>query len=189
MLPFQKQLVENERRACLEVAEVVAGDSRFDADTARLIAGRIKTRGRTGSGYYQISQLPEDTGIEALRAIFNDGGPVDYTMNWLFLSTSGVHGHYTALDAIEAEVPRLTHGCWKWDHDPTCDCGAPFDRDNPPNIHPDGRFSITVLVVKPRIVQTTYGTIYAHVDDIPWMREAVTKTVEGVALSQTGNVK
>jgi len=193
MLPIEQTLIEQkERRACLNVAEIVAEDDRFDEDTARTIAGRIQSRGRTGTGYYQQTQLPEETGIETLRAIFNapESGPVDYTMNWLFLSTSGVHGTYTTLDAIEEDAARLfsLSDCWNPDHQATCTCGAPEDDDNHCYVRPDGRFRITVLVVKPRIVQTTYGTIFAHVDDIPWMRKAVEGTVAGVATSQMGNI-
>lgn len=79
-------------------------------------------------------------------------------------------------------------GCWDPNHPPTCNCGAAWDEDNHPHVYPDRTFRITVLVVKPRVVQVLYGTIWATVDDIPWLQQVVFNTLLGVAGSQNGNM-
>ena len=92
--------------------------------------------------------------IDELRPLFPD--KTDYTMNWLFLSTSGVHGSYATLSDREAE-----------DEWPA---------------------SITVLAVQPRTVRSRYGTIPITKEDVPWLRDRVTKTLAGIAESQAGNI-
>jgi hypothetical protein len=146
--------VRRERAACHEIAMGYTRPEIDEIQTSRAIANAIQRRGWDKQhGYYMVKHIPGDDGMGTLRAIFDD--TTDYTMNWLFLSTSGVHGSYTTLDDVE--------------------------------VAEDGTFRITALVVKPRIVQAVYGTITAHVDDIPWLREVVRKTLEGVELSQAGN--
>jgi hypothetical protein len=186
-----KAAVRAERWACADVAAGYTDPEIHEVQTSRAIEVAIKRRGTAGTGYYMVAHLPKDKsgGMETLRAIFDD--TVDYGANWLFLSTSGVHGSYTTLDEIETDIQRVLDpgsNCWDPDHDPGCACGAPWDDDNHPLVHPDGSFRITALVVKPRIVQSVYGTIWATVDDLPWLREVVFKTLIGVASSQNGNL-
>ena len=190
-------LIARERRACAKIAEVVAERDWSDTQTARAIAAQIKQRGREGTGSYMVEQLPYESGIETLRALFHGDELVDYSGNWLFLSTSGVHGSYRTLDDIENDAgllecdqcgslpEELLEGRQEGD-------GCPMG--NVPMSSCDGRlvpaslFPITVLVVKPRIVQIAYGTILAAREDIPWLRNAVRATRDGVDMSQEGNM-
>ncbi|MDB4278016.1 hypothetical protein N9917_00140 [Deltaproteobacteria bacterium] len=186
---FIEKAVRRERAACADLALSRTYEGRDDGDTARRIAAAIKQRGyRESHGSYMVAHLPQDKieGLATLRAVFDDD--VDYGANWLFLSTSGVHGSYTTLDEISRDAQRLDNGnCWDVDHEVDCECGAEWDDDNHPYVHPDGSFRITALMVKPRVVQAAYGTVWATVADIPWLREVVRKTLEGVKQSQSEN--
>jgi hypothetical protein len=102
-----------------------------------------------------VAHIPD---IDHLRSIFVDG--TDYTMNWLFCSTSGVHGSYDTLDDLV------------WEAD---------DED-------EVYTYLTVLVVQPRIVRIHYGSIPVLPEDVPWLREVVKHTLEGVRESQEGNL-
>lgn len=55
---------------------------------------------------YKVINYSHEHGLEAfaelIRSIFLDP-KVDYTMNWLVLSTSGVHGSYGTIDDAEYE--------------------------------------------------------------------------------------
>ena len=48
--------------------------------------------------HYEVSKLE---GMGDIRHVFNDN--TDYTLNWLFLSTSGIHGSYVTLDELAKE--------------------------------------------------------------------------------------
>jgi hypothetical protein len=97
--------------------------------------------------------------MDELKELFPDY--VDYTFNWLFLSTSGVHGSYLTIDDLEK--------CIKSD----------------PEFVP----SITVLVVQPRTVKIFYGDLEEiSVDDFKWLRQAVEKTIDAIKRSQEGNL-
>jgi hypothetical protein len=65
------------------------------------------------------------------------------------------------------------------------------DDDNHCDVHPDGRFRITVLRVKPRVVQVCYGTIWGSVQagDIEFLRGTVLGTVDGIETSQSSNMR
>jgi hypothetical protein len=108
--------------------------------------------------------------IQELRDIFVDG--VDYELNWLFLSTSGVHGTYQDLKDIERAI-LLGTIC----PDPeTCECAD------------CATMAITVLVVQPRRCNLMYGHIDILREDIPWLKEVVKKTIKGVLRSQADNI-
>lgn len=55
------------------------------------------------AGHYTIDNLKN---IDQVKEIFEDGPD---EMNWLFLSTSGVHGSYETLDDIEADDDNTEH--------------------------------------------------------------------------------
>ena len=183
-------VVREERFACHDIAASRDREGIDDIATARHIAGSIKQRGWAQDlGSYKVAHLPETTGMATLRELFS--GQVDWSANWLFVGTSGVHGSYTNLDDISQAAQRLDNGdCWDSGHDVDCECGAPWDDDNHCDVRPDGRFRITVLVVKPRIVQVAYGTIWGQVrdGDIEFLRDTVDKTLDAVILSQQDNM-
>jgi len=99
--------------------------------------------------------------MATVRKIFKDGAN---EMNWLFLSTSGIHGTYCSLDDIES--PGYLE-----DLD---------DEEGPPKI--------TLLIVMPRLVRTYFGDIEIEPEDIPFLRARVKETLEAVASSQGGNI-
>jgi hypothetical protein len=98
--------------------------------------------------------------MNELRELFPDC--VDYTFNWLFLSTSGVHGSYFTIDYLEKHI----------------------------KIDPDFIPNITALVVQPRTVKIFYGNLEEiSEDDFAWLRQAVEKTIDAVKRSQEGNLQ
>ena len=119
------------------------------------MSGQIHT-----GAHYSMRQINT---MEDVRAHFPDGKA--NSMNWCFLSTSGVHGHSLSLDGIEA-IPLEDKACF------------------PPE---DAVDTITVLIVQPRLVAIRYGDIPFEPSDVPWLRELVASTVKAVAESQHGN--
>ncbi len=102
--------------------------------------------------------------LEPLKRIFHD--KCDYTLNWLFLSTSGIHGSYIDLDQIESA----------WDI---------TDEEAESYV---GRH-VTVLAVLPRMVTTLYGHVELEsLAEVAWLRSVVEKTMAGVAATQAGNL-
>lgn len=129
--------------------------------------------------HYQILSLGPDGG-GTVRALFREPG-ADPELNWLFLSTSGVHGTYTTLDDIEADAARPLY------EGPADDCPPEALGRYRWRVDADGRFEITVLIVHPRTVTLKYGECEFDLADIPWLRAAVERTVRGVVASQVGN--
>lgn len=105
------------------------------------------------AGHYSVDNLKDFSEIEL---IFADGPD---EMNWIFLSTSGVHGSYETLDDVEAN----------WDS--------------------EGGNYITVLAIHPRMVWSRYGHIeIPKKSDIQWLRQMATESLEAVKSSQQGNL-
>ena len=95
--------------------------------------------------------------------ILRDFEPDD--INWVFLSTSGVHGSYISLDDIEQRIS-----------------GEATSEDMQ-----DGE-EVTVLIVLPRMVVTCYGNAIIRTrEDIALLRRLVEKTFIGIAELQKGN--
>lgn len=108
--------------------------------------------------------------MEEVRGLF----PVedtDFTMNWFFCSTSGIHGSYLTVARLESYFA-----------DPD-----KFDREE--NGGETFTPSLTILVVKPRVVQIGYGDIQVTKADLPYLRDLVSRTLAGVAKSQEGNLR
>ena len=108
--------------------------------------------------YYSVNKI---TDITEVKQRINPGAD---TLNWLFLSTSGVHGSYTTLEDLQR-------------HWGTYEDGEPRESHY-----------LTVLVVQPRTVRVWYGEIEIEREDIPWLAEQVKRTLAGVAESQEGNL-
>ena len=107
-------------------------------------------------------QMQEIGSIEEVRNLFKDMLEEDWTMNWLFLSTSGVHGSYWTLDELEKDWDTMEEDTY--------------------------RHSIIMLVVLPRICLMAYGEVEIEREDILWLRVAVERTLQGVRASQEGNL-
>lgn len=125
-------------------------------------------------GHYSIMALGDEDGMAKLREIFD--GDVDYTMNWLVCSTSGIHGSYETLDQMfskDREMHLREEDC----ADGCFDARGNYVRD-----------VITVLVVQPRIVRTWYGSIWITRDDVAWLRDVVAKSLKGIARTQRKNM-
>ncbi len=107
--------------------------------------------------------------METVRAIFGDPIDADFTLNWCFCSTSGVHGSYCTIDDEEsyfADPERFVReeNCGE-EHTPT----------------------MTITVVKPRVVQIGSGSPEVTPEDLVYLRELVRRTLDGVLESQEGN--
>lgn len=120
----------------------------------------------TLESYYVNSGLT----MELIHTVFDtdeDGKDPDYSMNWLILSTSGIHGSYTALDELEI------------------DDGTNEDE----SLWQDGIATITAMIFQPRRLSIVYeGELEITRDDIPYLRNIVSKTVLGFIESQRGNM-
>lgn len=114
-------------------------------------------------GHYSQNHIEDDDAWELLKGVFHD--KTEYSMNWLFLSTSGVHGTYTKLDGLDEVREEMREE----------------GDDSPP--------TVTFLLLKPRLVQVCYGNVpIRNDDDIQWLKVVVKKTLEAVEWSQNGNV-
>jgi len=113
-----------------------------------------------GKEYSQLQYYKSISGLtmDMIHAIFDDGP--DYQLNWLLLSTSGIHGSYLTLDNLEAD-----ESLWQ-----------------------RGYANITAMVFQPRIVRAIYGEIIITRDDIDYLRSIVTKSIAGIVSSQCRNV-
>jgi len=83
--------------------------------------------GRDDNPYYSVLALDGD-GMEALRQLFPDGEANE--MNAVLFSTSGVHGTYCLIEAVEEDMQRA-------------------EREGPRDV--------TFCVIQPRIVCMRYG--------------------------------
>ena len=122
--------------------------------------------------YYSVQPLES---FDDVRKVFDPTyvppviGPLttretDYTLNWVFASTSGVHGSYCSIDDVLA----------RWDGDP----------DYPDE---EAAHDITILIVLPRCCILRYGTVEVTKQDLADLRVWIGKTLEGVQRSQEGN--
>lgn len=101
--------------------------------------------------------------MDDIRECFPDGKADD--MNWLFLSTSGVHGSYKNLNDFENEAYRKE-----------------LEEEDIP-------FAITVLVIRPRTVVALYGEIEVKTkEEVEFLRRLVRTTIKHVELTQRGNL-
>ena len=115
---------------------------------------------------YQEMKLKGNTNDERweyLKAYF-ENDKADH-MNMLMGSTSGIHGTYTTLDDLE---------------NPAYIALAELDISH--------HETFTILVIQPRIVRMTYGTVGIRSQkDIDWLRDIITQSIAAFAKSQEGN--
>lgn len=113
--------------------------------------------------------------MSEVRAIFL--GKVDFTMNWLFCGTSGVHGTYRTLD----EALCLLNG--NVDEKEADD----YRGDHPLETWPPATVDVTILIVQPRLVRMYYGHIPVSKRDARYLQALVQLTLDGIAESQERN--
>lgn len=125
------------------------------------------------SGYYSVQWLRDPSrGMEALRQLFPECR-CD-AMNLILLGTSGVHGSYTTLDDLQAQLESR-----RW-IDP-----RPVPVDETEDLP-----EITFVVVKPRTVMLYYGNVRVeHLGDIAWLRDLASTTPGAVAAILAGSVR
>ena len=112
-------------------------------------------------GYYEAGEVGKLEDIEMLKEIFPDGQADIY--NFVLFSTSGAHGTYCTLDNVEET--------WEEGEDEKVD-------------------SITVLVIKPRIVQMLYGNIEIEdKNDLAYLRKLAETSFKAIEWYKSGNVK
>ena len=117
--------------------------------------------------HYRVIKIDgtPDQQWDTIKNIFADG-PDD--MNWVIGSTSGIHGTYNSLDSIEKD----------WD-----EAAAHPRHEN----HHQRYF--TLLVIHPRMVCLVYGHIFMRtLEDVKWMRQAITHSLIHIRESQNGNL-
>lgn len=105
-----------------------------------------------GNPYYSVLALTGD-GMEALRQLFPDGEAND--MNVVLFSTSGVHGTYCLIEAVEEKMSGK-------------------DREGPRDV--------TFLVIQPRIVCMRYGCAEPRTsDDIAFLKKLRASSMRAIA--------
>ena len=112
------------------------------------------------SSHYTIQKLESFADV---RAVFTPG--VQHDLNWVFASTSGIHGHYWTIEEILAN----------WD--------APEDEDNGSPVK-----DITVTILHPRTICVRYGTVEVTKEDLVFLSTHINQTILGVIRSQQGNL-
>lgn len=118
-------------------------------------------------GHYTTNAIEGDA-MEIVRDLEPDD------INWVFLSTSGVHGSYASLDDVEllwTDPERYRKENHMEDSE-----ALPDEED------------VTVLIVLPRMVTTAYGTATVRsLDDVALLRQRVEQTLAGIEKLQAGN--
>jgi hypothetical protein len=110
---------------------------------------------KNDSAYYSVMALTGD-GMEALRQMFPDGKAND--MNAVLFSTSGIHGTYCLIEAVEEDMQREVR---------------------------EGPRDVTFCVIQPRIVCMRYGCAEPRTaDDIAFLKTLRSSSLE--ALSTIG---
>lgn len=110
------------------------------------------------SNYYSVHWLNEGHRrytVDDLKGIFPDGKADE--MNFVMLSTSGIHGSYCSIS------DRLTES------------------------EADDDMMITILIIQPRIVRMRYGNLHFTRDDEPYLRGLVESSIAAMAESQKEN--
>jgi len=104
------------------------------------------------SNYYSVLGLTGD-GMEALRQLFPDGEAND--MNFALFSTSGIHGTYCLIEAVEEDMQRDKR---------------------------EGPRDVTFVVIQPRIVCMRYGCAEPRTaDDIAFLKKLRASSLRAVA--------
>jgi hypothetical protein len=133
----------------------------------RLVSSMNGEAGR----HYTCNSIVGDA-MEILRSFEPDD------INWVFLSTSGVHGSYCSLDAIERAL---------WDATDDEARADDFATDDPEWTR-DTERDVTVLIVLPRMVTTCYGNATIRTrEDVALLRRLTEQTIAGVMKLESGN--
>lgn len=116
--------------------------------------------GRSGAHYNTYGTKDED-GMAALRQIFPTPEDVN-EMNFVLFSTSGVHGMYTTIEEVEAEIAQVALGVTEDEY------GDPI-----------GEPLLTFLMIQPRIVCLRYGNCQPkNAEDIAYLKALRAKSRE-----------
>lgn len=91
-------------------------------------------------------------GMSNLKALFPDPNKDVNSENFVWFSTSGVHGCYTTIENIEASLKKY---------------GDVPSEGEPPDWYPP---DLTVTCVFPRLVSLQYGVVRVTLDDIQYLK-------------------
>lgn len=105
-----------------------------------------------------------EIGMQSLREAFPDEKKINHA-NFVFFSTSGVHGSYIELEDIESSLRKYGD-----DFDPGDDEPADWRRPH-----------LTVLIVQTRIVCLRFGNVRVRLADIPYLKKIRKASKKAVA--------
>lgn len=111
---------------------------------------------------YEVQEIRT---MRDVREIFPTG--MADNLNWIFCSTAGRHGSHKTLDQVEAIIRG---------QDPIT---RPLD---------NGKYTVTVLIIHPRLCIIKYGEIQVNLTDIKFLRDLVASSLEHIVKSQEGNI-
>jgi len=114
---------------------------------------RRSSYGKEGGHYNIFGTLGPELAMEMLRQYFPDGSANG--LNFVLFSTSGVHGMYTTIEEVEADIRK---------HGPV----PPEEPEDSDVYHPR---EVTFLLVQPRIVGMTYGNVACRtLEDVAYLK-------------------
>lgn len=119
---------------------------------------------KTGAHY---NQYHITGGMESLKCIFPDGEADE--MNFVLFSTSGVHGTYVTIEAIELSLQKYPDG---------------IEGDDYPDDYVGS--DLTVLIVQPRICCLRYGNVEVTLDDISYLKKLRQSSYDAVCAIGAG---
>lgn len=115
----------------------------------------LKSHFRKEGAHYNIYALKDPArGMELLRLFFPKGEASEFA--FVLFSTSGVHGTYATIEEIEASLKKY---------------GAPRPAERSDDWPDDCvRNELTFVIVQPRIINLSYGTLYMTLDDVEFLK-------------------
>ena len=115
--------------------------------------------------YYSISEL---NSIEYVKKAFPDGKANE--LNFVLFSTSGVHGTYTTIEDIEYYLEKYPNF-----HE------LSEEKQEEIREGEDGYSDmLTILIIRPRVVEMVYGNIQVKKEDIPYLKRLRETSIDAV---------
>ena len=119
--------------------------------------------------HYSIDSF-EDLGVQCVHDIFKDIGEEEWTYNWCFTGTDGVHGHGCSLESLEEWLKfKQDKGIEEFCNQ--CNSKIPTKEtdkiaENCPYKEQCCGDTLTILIVLPRLVALRYGTVKVTLKDL-----------------------
>ncbi len=120
--------------------------------------------GAQRGGHYSINGATADdrmATVDDLRMMFLENCAGVDELNYMLLSTSGIHGSYSNLDGVTPANEPQTE---------------------------DSVNDVTFLIIRPRLVQLVFGNVVVRTrEELEWLRRCVTASLQAITKSQRGN--